>query len=296
MELTENQREKIRRYLLGELLEPEQAALEDEYLNDDESFERMVAVENELVDGYARGRLTERERQQFEGHYLAHPDRRERADFARALRARLDQHAAAAAEPVSWRRKLLDLFQTDNWQLGMASAMAVGLLTLGIGSYFLLKRSGPGLQKVAVSETPTPSVPAPPSVQPPVGAPSPAAPEKPRPVFASLVFVAGGLRGEGDAATPQLNLSSDVDFARLQVRIRRLDYATYRASLRSAAGAEVWNQARIKSRVQGPEEIITLTIPANKLAAGDYILALRGVTAENEVDDVSKSAFRVERK
>ena len=57
MKVIENQREYMRSYLLGVLTEAEQTALEDHFLNDDEVFEQLVAVENELVDTYARGQL-----------------------------------------------------------------------------------------------------------------------------------------------------------------------------------------------------------------------------------------------
>lgn len=290
----------MRRYLLGALPEPEQTALEAEYLNDDDRFEQMVAVESDLVDGYVRGRLNARERRQFEDHYLAHPDRRERAAFAQALRAKLDQHAErTAGERGSWLQRIRDFFQFGNMQLGMASAMAAALLALGIGAAYFLSRSGNHQQQVAMTETqapPSPPVTPGPSVQPTAAAPSPAVPDKPRSVFASLVLVAGGLRGESETATPRLTLAPNVDYARLQVRIRRQGYPAYRASLRLAGGAEVWTEQRIKSTFRGGEEIITLTIPAGKLAAGDYLLTLRGVNADNEVDEVSKSLFRVERK
>lgn len=309
MEQIENKQEKMRQYLLGVLSGQEQAALEDEYLNSDESFEQMVAAENELVDRYVRSRLIARERQQFEHHYLAHPDRRERVDFARALHSRLDQHAASlvaeAGEKATWWQRVQDFFQVGNLQLATASAMALVMLALGIVSFYLLKRADSGSQQIALTVTPTiqptPSVTAPPPPHLNQGPPSPALPsptayDKPAPVFASLVFVAGGLRGDDNVTTPHLSLSSKVDYARLQVKIRRQDYPTYQASLRSASGADVWSQQGLKSKINGDEETITITIPANKLAAGDYVLTLRGVTAKNEVDEVSKSPFRVERK
>src|SRR5713101_766427 len=87
------------RYLLGELSDAEQAALEEKYFTDPQVFDKMVKTENELVDDYARGRLTPQLRERFEQYYLAHPKRRERAKFAQALATKLDQieadHAAA---------------------------------------------------------------------------------------------------------------------------------------------------------------------------------------------------------
>jgi hypothetical protein len=37
-------------------------------------------------------------------------------------------------------------------------------------------------------------------------------------------------------------------------------------------------------------------VPARKFAGGDYILTLRGVNRDGEIDDLSKSIFRVVKK
>ena len=43
------------KYLLGELPEPERTKLEDEYLGDEETFQRLVAAEEQLIYTYGRG-------------------------------------------------------------------------------------------------------------------------------------------------------------------------------------------------------------------------------------------------
>ncbi|HEX8351739.1 MAG TPA: hypothetical protein VF611_02360 [Pyrinomonadaceae bacterium] len=100
----------IRRYLLGEMSEAERAALEQEYFVDRQLFDRVMRVENELVDGYARGLLPPPTREQFIRHYLAHPRRRERAEFAEALAARLaaagEVAAASPSHSESWFGRL----------------------------------------------------------------------------------------------------------------------------------------------------------------------------------------------
>ena len=73
------------RYLLGELSEQEQAALEKRYFADREVFNQLLQVEGELVDDHARGQLSTEMRQRFERSYLTHPSRRERVEFAKAL-------------------------------------------------------------------------------------------------------------------------------------------------------------------------------------------------------------------
>src|SRR6266550_2295052 len=107
-----NAEEIMTRYLLGELPEPERAALEENYFRDARLFDQLQKTENDLLDDYARDRLTPPLRQTLERHYLAHPARRARLKFAEALVARLDAseqfHLAAApsvaASTSPWAR------------------------------------------------------------------------------------------------------------------------------------------------------------------------------------------------
>src|SRR5215471_15947298 len=83
------------RYLLGELSEEEQAALEQRYFRDRHVFNEVLQVESKLVDAYARGQLSTEMREQFERSYLKHPSRRNRVEFARALTTRIDEREAS---------------------------------------------------------------------------------------------------------------------------------------------------------------------------------------------------------
>ncbi len=98
-----DQRENlIRRYLLGELTEADQAALEQELLIDRGKFDRVWAVENELIDSYVRGEMSRAYRERFEGHYLVSPLHRERAAIAESFLADIDQAVGETVEPRRW--------------------------------------------------------------------------------------------------------------------------------------------------------------------------------------------------
>jgi len=87
-----DQRENLmRRYLLGELTEADRAALEQELLIDRSKFDRVWAVENELIDSYVRGEMSRADRERFEGHYLVSPLHRERVAIAESFLADIDQ-------------------------------------------------------------------------------------------------------------------------------------------------------------------------------------------------------------
>ena len=90
-----NSDEMMTRYLFGELSEAEQSQLEARYFTDAQTFDQLTQLETELVDSYARGRLSTRMRERFERAYLGNPDRRARLRFGEALAAKLDEIAAS---------------------------------------------------------------------------------------------------------------------------------------------------------------------------------------------------------
>lgn len=78
--------ELLVRYHLGELSQEERDAVEDRLFADDEFHEQVLAAEEELIDSYLRDELTPGQREHFEKWFLPVDDRRERLEFARALR------------------------------------------------------------------------------------------------------------------------------------------------------------------------------------------------------------------
>ncbi|HYO64225.1 MAG TPA: hypothetical protein VER08_11385 [Pyrinomonadaceae bacterium] len=93
--------ERLTRYLLRELPEPERERFEEEFFGDDDAFERALVAEDELVDAYARGELSARERARFEELFLASAHGRERVGFARALDAAVSDARPAASQAAA---------------------------------------------------------------------------------------------------------------------------------------------------------------------------------------------------
>ena len=94
--------EEIRRYLLGEMAEAEMKQFEERLMIDDQLFETLCIVEEDLLDARAIGDLTAEEQKRAEGYFLAAPQRRERLDFARALQTYATSRTAVsgAEQPI----------------------------------------------------------------------------------------------------------------------------------------------------------------------------------------------------
>jgi len=75
----------ISQYLLGELSEDQQVEIEDRAFADEEFMAGITAVENDLIDEYVRGQMSDADRRRFESRFLNSESRRKRIEFAKAL-------------------------------------------------------------------------------------------------------------------------------------------------------------------------------------------------------------------
>ena len=299
----ENTAEKnlVRRYLLGDLPEAEQVALEQKYFADGEKFEQVWSLENELVDSYVRERLTRQERALFERNYLTTPRHQQRVAVAKSLVSAADETLAEeknetareTRETSSWWTTLLALFQLPQMALGAAAALL--LLTL-VGYWYLrsasispqqIAKNGPDSQPPTTSQTPVPT----PSVAPHQATPTPQISPTAQPAVPAVLAFAlgGGLRKPGDVQS--LTVPSGTKQVRLQMKLEGDEYSSYQIKLRSAGGKDVLTQLSLRPAPN--KKSVAVNIPANKLAPGDYILTLSGITGANEIEEVNQYLFRL---
>ena len=305
------------RYLLGELSDSEQAALEEKYFTDPQVFDKMVKAENELVDNYARGLLDPESREKFEQYYLAHPKRRERAEFAQTLVTKLDQFeadgAVALVGQVSWWRRLLPALSGRAFAFSMSLALL--LLVLGLGVlFFKTRRSQEELartqaahaaqeerdrelqQQLANERTRINNHDELNRERAPVTRSQPKAPVQTTPAFVTLLLTAGGIRGTDTALAPEIIIPTGTEQVHIQLNLRENDYSNYHVVLQAVGGKTIFSRQGVKPKATKAGSTFVIIVPAGRFAAGDYILTLRGVRPDSEVDDVSKSLFRVAKK
>src|SRR6185295_16417708 len=119
----------MRRYLLGDLPESETNELELQVLRDDEKFEQMWEIENRLVDGYVRARLSSADHERFERHYQASLVHHQRVAVARNLVEVADRSSAGVIPvpaKVSWGGGRLSEklgFSLVSWQSALVALM-----------------------------------------------------------------------------------------------------------------------------------------------------------------------------
>ncbi|HEV7680653.1 MAG TPA: hypothetical protein VGO68_00905 [Pyrinomonadaceae bacterium] len=85
MAVNSNDLTTIRQYLLGQLAEEEQQILEQRLLTEDDLFQELEIVEDELVDDFVAKELSANEQAQFERHFCSTPERQQDVKFAAGL-------------------------------------------------------------------------------------------------------------------------------------------------------------------------------------------------------------------
>ncbi|HEX4950134.1 MAG TPA: hypothetical protein VFZ34_25940 [Blastocatellia bacterium] len=315
----ETETSNIVRYLLGDLPEDEQVQVEDRAFADRAFLRSIEDAENDLIDDYVRGALTETERRQFERRFLASAERQKKVEFARTLaRVTATKTAAHPATTMNWWEALVAFFSSLNPVFQFSLAAAALLLLLGVPwlatQTIRLRQQVIELQ---AEQTATPIPTQPPTTQteelqrqlaeqqkrneelarqlqneqqqrarlqnePPVAL---------RPVIASL-FLAPGLSRSSDKR-PQIVLPSTARTVRLQIGLERGDdFPSYRVEINTAQGQTVWT----RDRLQPQGRLIPLTIPAQMLRTGQYEVTLQGVTEAQQTEDVRFYYFDVRKK
>ena len=128
-------RNLVRRYLLGDLTGGDQEHFEEKFMTGDTSLAELEAAEDELLDEYLAGRLTEIERVQFEQHFLSTPEREQKLRFAKVFRRYVTSHQPAAAE-VADSGIPPGIFNLQSWPARIAFVLLIAVMA---GVWFSLR-------------------------------------------------------------------------------------------------------------------------------------------------------------
>ena len=116
------------RYLLGEATEAERTQVEERFLSDHDYFEQLLALEEALVDQYARGDLAVENRESFDKSSVS--ERRENVEFTRELIEDIRQKKLASKR-AAWPSPFRVIF-TRRYIVPTALAAATLVLLIAV--------------------------------------------------------------------------------------------------------------------------------------------------------------------
>lgn len=307
----------MRRYLLGDLPESETNELEIQVLHDDEKFEELWEIENRLVDGYVRGRLSPADQERFERHYHASPIHSQRVTVARHLVEEADRSGTAAI-PVpanaSWSARFFEKLGFP--LLSLQSAFAAAMLLFAVCSLWLLldrarlrnerdrlraasqseqNREDSLSQQLASAQAESKKLES--EIERlrnerNANTQLPIQPERtPPPTIYSILLSPMLVRSSNNAQTA--TIPPQTDLVRLQLKVNRENEQRFKVTVGTVEGRKVWEQQIKPPTDQARNSTISVQIPAGKLPTGDYILTLSGSEAAGLTSEINRYFFRV---
>lgn len=102
----------------------------------------------------------------------------------------------------------------------------------------------------------------------------------------------GLVRGIGQRME-RVSIPAGCKLVRLHLEPDSTAFESYRATLHMASGEEVWSQAQLSTTTVAERVAVTLTLPAEALASGDYHVRLHGVSPGQDAVQLNRYDFRV---
>ena len=98
---------EIRKYLLGNIqAEDKRRKIEERLMLDDDYFEEVLIEEEELIQDYVDDQLSADERQRFEKHFFISEERRQKINFARALRRYINEQQSPKKKKIDNHKEI----------------------------------------------------------------------------------------------------------------------------------------------------------------------------------------------
>ena len=269
---------RARRYLLGAATDEESTEIEQAYFEDDAAVDRIAAAEDDLIEDYLANQLSAPDHARFERNYLAVPQHRVRVETIRRLVADASSRAAAErrndAKPAPKR-----VIRYAPWLALAASLLMVAAVSLWVLSPF----GRPDTTSATNQPATTPS--------------SPAAPNQAPKAASSRVFAFTispvAVRGASDAPAIVVPPGTDVVAIRLERDAEARPLVPRRVSIRTVAGADVW-QGAVAAADASPEGIVArVDIPAANLTVDDYLVTLFGADSAGVEQEWTQYFLRV---
>jgi anti-sigma-K factor RskA len=311
-------------YLLGDLPEDEQQQIEQRIFADDDFYERVLEVEEDLRCAYAQGTMPLAAKTKFEKRFLIFADERERVQLAREI---IDELPKAVAGRVLEQSSLRFERRTRHGLFGrlregprpaLRYAMAAAALIVIAGLLWLVfetVRLRNQINQLRSQRT---------TIERQVEQRSeeerarieqlnkelseerdrrgqleeeiarrdhkPAAPQS----FVAMLLSPGLIRGGGE--TKRLVLPSDTDQVRLMLTVTGNTSNNYRVVLMNSEGKELWSRQGLTTHRDGTRIVLACSIPSRLIAEADYELKLSGLDDAGRPERTDSYYFTVLKK
>ncbi len=264
----------LRKFLLGSVSEEERERIENVFLTDSQATERILVVEQELIEEYLEGNLTTADTERFVSHYAQTAEQRRNLRITKAIKDWAMMEASstqtAPATVSTWSRLRARLKLKPAFVVPIAIAVVILIVVaVWLSTQTEERRRHLAIeQELAQLNTPSSQAPGPASIE------------------LSPVTV----RGAGPAS--QLNTPIDKGVVELRLLwMQKERYSTYRAAIRRHSDNQLFTVPNLQPEADGKAVLIKL--PAHILTKGSYRLDLSGISSDGSTGLLEEYSFIV---
>jgi hypothetical protein len=252
--------EYLRQYVLGTHDPDEQ--FEERLLTDEKLLERLSIVEDEILQDYLSGTLSESEREKFEKRFLATDAGRQELQFSKAFNNYLAGPAAEKRTTLqrSWKRFLPSFLRGESPILRISFAMAI-VIVVCLGLFVFLRNRSQERGTIFIA-TLTP----------------------------------GQVKGIGGREMTVVEVPPGTALVRLQLAIGEASAQSYHVSLFTDRGEEIFTKDALQAESTATGKFVSVNVPSSILSRGDYRLRLSARISGNQLEEVATYSFRVTRR
>jgi hypothetical protein len=275
----------IRRFLLGDVDEEEHERIERRFISDQELYEKIVVLEDELIEDYIEDSLTASDREKFLAQYGHTPKERRRLRIVNAIK----EHAVT--EALSSQRARSTKSKWSHFPLalrlrnpGFLIPVAAVLIIAFVGGLVLLmdirnKRVQETNRRSAI-ERELADLNAPTSVR------------EVSPQTLLLILPSVSVRSVGSQTG--LRVSTDIREVELQLLwTQKEEYSSYQAVLRRVGDSEQLTIPNLHVEKTTWGNAVRLKLPTHILTRGLYQITLRGIGSSGAAGQAEEYSFTV---
>lgn len=268
----------LREFLLGRVNDDERERIENLFLTDSVTRERVLSLEQDLIEEYLEDTLTEEDREIFISRYAQTDEQRRQLRITKsikdwALREALAPQTPAATLPV-WNRLWAHLKLKRVYVVPIAAVAVIAIIIAVVWRNSQVERR----KHLAVE-------------QELAQLNSPASLRESLPQTTSLELKP--VTGRGIEQATELKRRADISFFELRLPwIGKERYSTYRVEIRNVASDESFKIPNVQP-ADDSGNVIRLRLPAHMLKRGHYQIHLSGVADDGSVSRSEEYSFSV---
>lgn len=268
----------VREFLLGKLADEKRERIENLFLTDPQIRERVLSLEDELIEEYLEDNLTEADKERFLTRYAQTDEQRRKLRITKSIKdwavtqAKAPQTSAAAVS--LWKRLWTRLRLKPAFAVPIAVTIVITIVLAVVWLNSQMER-----RKHLAVEQELAQLNSPPSLR-----------ETP-PDMISFELKPVNVRSD----EPERGINRGADTQIIEMRlpwIQENRYATYQAQFRRTENTESFSIPNLQPENDGGYRI-RIRLPAQMLRRGSYQIQLRGVANDGTLGSPEEYSFTV---